>query len=65
MSAFLVLASSAFLLLQKPIRLQLHDFHVILHLVAQHDCTMPAGGLALANENARWDWHMVDCIILA
>ena len=34
-TAFLVLASSAFLLLRKPIRLQLHDFHVTLHLVAQ------------------------------
>ena len=35
LSAFSVLVSSAFLLLWKPIRLQLYDFHVTLHLVAQ------------------------------
>ena len=55
LNAFLILASSAVLFLRKPIRLQLYDFHVILHLITTDiSCTMSAelSWLSLANQNA-------------
>ena len=36
------LGCSAFLFLRKPIRLQLYDFHVMLHPVAKQRCTRSA-----------------------
>ena len=43
LNAFLILASSVVLFLRKPIRLQLYDFHVILHLITTEiSCTMSA-----------------------
>ena len=72
LSTFLVLASSAFLFSHKPIRLQVYDFHVILHLVAKQHCTRSAVLVSNPNTALRFCNHciatcnqrVIDCITL-
>ena len=68
----MVLASSAFLFSRKPIRLQVYDFHVILHLVAKQHCTRSAVLVSNPNTALRFCNHciatcnqrVIDCITL-